>query len=41
MTTRGPKASLISYEGVGHAPSLIQPDQVADVVAFIKEEIAT
>lgn len=41
MTIRGPKASLISYEGVGHAPSLIQPDQVADVVAFIKEEIAT
>jgi pimeloyl-ACP methyl ester carboxylesterase len=37
MTTRGPKASLISYAGVGHAPALVQPDQVADVVRFIRE----
>jgi pimeloyl-ACP methyl ester carboxylesterase len=35
MTGRGPKASLISYPGVGHAPTLMQPDQVADVVSFI------
>jgi pimeloyl-ACP methyl ester carboxylesterase len=38
MTTRGPKASLITYPGVGHAPALIQPEQVSDVVSFIKEE---
>lgn len=36
MTTRGPRASLITYPGVGHAPTLIQPDQVKDVVAFIE-----
>jgi pimeloyl-ACP methyl ester carboxylesterase len=35
MTTRGPRASLITYSGVGHAPTLIQPDQVKDVVDFI------
>ena len=36
MTTRGPRATLITYPGVGHAPTLIQPDQVKDVVAFIE-----
>jgi pimeloyl-ACP methyl ester carboxylesterase len=36
MTARGPRASLITYPGVGHAPTLIQPDQVKDVVAFIE-----
>jgi pimeloyl-ACP methyl ester carboxylesterase len=36
MTTRGPSAALISYPGVGHAPTLMQPDQVTDVVAFIE-----
>lgn len=35
MTERGPKAALISYPGVGHAPTLMQPDQVNDVVTFI------
>jgi pimeloyl-ACP methyl ester carboxylesterase len=38
MTTRGPRASLIAYPGVGHAPALLQAEQVADVVSFIKEE---
>ena len=37
MTTRGPRAALIDYPGVGHAPTLMQPDQVKDVVAFIDE----
>lgn len=35
MTARGPKASLITYPGVGHAPTLMQPEQVNDVVTFI------
>ncbi|MDO4683488.1 MAG: alpha/beta hydrolase [Lautropia sp.] len=39
MTQRGPKARLQTYEGVGHAPSLIQPGQIADVVAFLKESL--
>ena len=40
MTLRGPKAALISYPGVGHAPTLMQPDQVSDVVAFIDQGCA-
>lgn len=35
MTTRGPRASLVTYPGVGHAPTLIHPDQMKDVVSFI------
>ncbi|MDO5101333.1 MAG: alpha/beta hydrolase [Lautropia sp.] len=35
MTQRGPKARLHTYEGVGHAPALIQPEQIADVLAFL------
>jgi len=41
MTTRGPKATLIAYPGVGHAPGLVQPGQVADIVSFIKQENAS
>ena len=37
MTERGPKASLVTYPGVGHAPTLIQPEQLADVVSFINQ----
>jgi pimeloyl-ACP methyl ester carboxylesterase len=37
MTERGPGASLITYPGVGHAPTLMQPDQVNDVMTFIEE----
>jgi len=37
MTLRGPKASLITYPGVGHAPTLMQIGQVRDVVAFIDQ----
>lgn len=35
MTTRGPKAKLIEFAGVGHAPTLIAPDQVAAVREFL------
>ena len=37
MTQRGPKARLVTFEGVGHAPTLIAADQVAAVVNFIFE----
>ena len=40
MTARGPKATLITYAGVGHAPTLIQPEQVADVVSFLNSQKA-
>lgn len=35
MSTRGPKASVESFAGVGHAPTLISDDQVAAVERFM------
>ncbi|MEY2838877.1 MAG: hypothetical protein RJB60_1176 [Pseudomonadota bacterium] len=35
MTQRGPKAKLVSFEGVGHAPTLIAEDQVSAVEGFL------
>ena len=35
MTERGPKARLVEFAGVGHAPTLIAPDQVATVTQFL------
>ena len=35
MTQRGPKARLVEFEGVGHAPTLVAPDQVAAVREFL------
>ncbi|AWI53645.1 alpha/beta hydrolase [Aquabacterium olei] len=35
MTARGPKARLVAFEGVGHAPTLIAPDQIAVVKDFL------
>jgi pimeloyl-ACP methyl ester carboxylesterase len=35
MTRRGPKAHLVEFDGVGHAPTLVQPDQVAVVSDFL------
>ena len=35
MTERGPRARLIQFEGVGHAPTLIATDQVDAVVSFL------
>ena len=35
MTQRGPKARLVEFEGVGHAPTLIAPDQVQTVADFL------
>ncbi len=37
MTLRGPKARLVELAGVGHAPTLVQPDQVAAVREFLLE----
>jgi len=36
MTVRGPKARLVEVAGVGHAPMLVQPDQVAVVTDFLQ-----
>ena len=35
MTVRGPKARLHEFPGVGHAPTLVQPEQRAVVRAFL------
>jgi pimeloyl-ACP methyl ester carboxylesterase len=35
MTQRGPKARVIEFPGVGHAPTLMAPDQVQAVLAFL------
>jgi pimeloyl-ACP methyl ester carboxylesterase len=38
MTARGPKARLVEFEGVGHAPTLIAADQVEAVVTFLLQQ---
>jgi pimeloyl-ACP methyl ester carboxylesterase len=35
MTERGPRAKLVQFDGVGHAPMLVQTDQVAAVREFL------
>ncbi|MBL8350982.1 MAG: alpha/beta hydrolase [Burkholderiaceae bacterium] len=35
MTGRGPKPRLVGFAGVGHAPTLVQPDQVQAVREFL------
>lgn len=36
MVARGPKARLVSFSGVGHAPMLDRPEQLAPVLAFLQ-----
>ena len=38
MTRRGPRARLVTFEGVGHAPTLIAPAQVETVASFLLNE---
>ncbi|MDD5028404.1 MAG: alpha/beta hydrolase [Rhodoferax sp.] len=35
MTQRGPKARLVEFSGVGHAPTFVAPEQVQVVVSFL------
>ena len=35
MTQRGPKARLLEFAGVGHAPTLVEPTQVHAVASFL------
>jgi pimeloyl-ACP methyl ester carboxylesterase len=37
MAQRGPKASLVEFEGVGHAPTLVADNQVEAVTSFLLE----
>jgi pimeloyl-ACP methyl ester carboxylesterase len=38
MTQRGPRARLVAFPGVGHAPTLVAPGQVEAVAAFLLNE---
>lgn len=35
MTQRGPHATLVEFEGVGHAPTFVDPAQIAAVTDFL------
>jgi pimeloyl-ACP methyl ester carboxylesterase len=35
MTQRGPRARLVEFEGVGHAPTIVAADQVETVTRFL------
>jgi len=35
MTSRGPRARLVEFDGVGHAPTFVDPAQSAVVVGFL------
>jgi pimeloyl-ACP methyl ester carboxylesterase len=35
MGTRGPRARLVEFAGVGHAPTLVQPEQVQAIREFL------
>ena len=35
MTQRGARASLVEFPGIGHAPTLVAPDQLDGVVDFV------
>lgn len=35
MTKRGPKVKLVEFEKVGHAPTLVHPDQIAPIKQFL------
>jgi len=35
MTQRGPRATLVEFPGIGHAPALMAPDQIAAVRGFL------
>ena len=38
MAERGPKARLVEFDGVGHAPTLVNNDQVELVVSFLLQD---
>jgi len=40
MTARGPRAQLVQWPGVGHAPTLTAPDQIDMLATFLLEPAA-
>lgn len=41
MAGRGPRARIVEFEGVGHAPTLVAEDQIAAVADFLLAEQGT
>ena len=41
MTQRGPRARLVEFAGVGHAPTFVAADQAQAVVSFLLEPVAS
>jgi pimeloyl-ACP methyl ester carboxylesterase len=37
MTQRGPRARLVEFSGIGHAPALMAPDQIAFIRDFLRD----
>ena len=37
MTERGPRAQLVQWPGVGHAPTLTAPEQIEVLATFLLE----
>lgn len=37
MMRRGPRARLLEFDGVGHAPTLLHPDQIEPIVDFLRD----
>jgi hypothetical protein len=37
MAVRGPRPQVLEFAGVGHAPTLLVPEQFEPVVAFLRE----
>ena len=35
MTERGPRAQLVEFAGIGHAPALMADDQIAAIRDFL------
>jgi pimeloyl-ACP methyl ester carboxylesterase len=38
MTRRGPRAELVTWDGMGHAPALMAPEQIATIRAWLIQE---
>lgn len=39
MATRGPRARVVEFAGIGHAPMLLSPDQVETVAGFLRSPV--
>ncbi|MEO5670025.1 MAG: alpha/beta hydrolase [Ramlibacter sp.] len=39
MTQRGPRARLVEFEGVGHAPTFVADNQIGAVASFLLEQV--